>query len=343
MNLYFLFLYPIFVLFLTIFSLNILIGFLNKKGILDIPQKRSNHSKPKPKCAGFIIVPIIIVSIFFFIYLDLIPSEPWEYISYIALVLFLTSFLDDIYNLPSSLRLFIQIVSIILAIQLFDSNISDFIEIFFSELDWFSNKDSLKIIIKIVLIFMWLWITNLFNFMDGIDGITASQTITFSLGITLLSFNSELLLEFKYIGLIFFSSILGFLYWNQPPAKIFLGDCGSIPIGFLIGGICILSLINLNNFVPTMILLLYYVIDSSLTLANRIVKKKNIFTAHSEHFYQKKVRNGWSHKEVLLKITITNSILIIFALLYGKYKLPILICSILLVLSLLFWLSKKKS
>ena len=92
MNLYFLLFYPIFVLFLTIFSLNILINFLNKKGILDMPQKRSNHSKPKPKCAGFIIVPIIIVSIFFFIYLDLIGSEPWEYICYITLVLFLMSF-----------------------------------------------------------------------------------------------------------------------------------------------------------------------------------------------------------------------------------------------------------
>lgn len=343
MNLYFLLFYPIFVLFLTIFSLNILINFLNKKGILDMPQKRSNHSKPKPKCAGFIIVPIIIVSIFFFIYLDLIGSEPWEYICYITLVLFLMSFLDDMYNLPSSLRLLIQIFAIALAIQLFDSNISDFTEKILYQLDWFHGEDSLKVIIKIVLIFMWLWITNLFNFMDGIDGITASQTITFSLGIILLSLNSELLLELKYIGLIFFSSILGFLYWNQPPAKIFLGDCGSIPIGFLIGGVCVLNLINLNNFIPTMLLLLYYLLDSSLTLANRIFRKKNIFTAHSEHFYQKKVRNGWSHKQVLLKITITNSILIIFALLYGKYKLPILICSILLVLSLLFWLSKKKS
>ena len=343
MNLYFLFFYPIFVLFLTIFSLNILINFLNKKGILDIPQKRSNHSKPKPKCAGLIIVPIIIVSIFFFIYFDLIKPDPWKYICCFALVLFITSFLDDIYNLPSSLRLLVQIISITLTLQLFNSNINDFIETTFSQKNWLLDKGSIQIIIKILLVFMWLWITNLFNFMDGIDGITASQTITFSLGITLLSFNSELLLELKYLGLIFFSSILGFLYWNQPPAKIFLGDCGSIPIGFLIGGICILSLINLNNFVPTMLLLLYYVLDSSLTLANRVVKKKNIFTAHSEHFYQKKVRNGWSHKEVLLKITITNSILIIFALLYGKYKLPILICSILIVLSLLFWLSKKKS
>ena len=251
--------------------------------------------------------------------------------------------MDDIYNLPSSLRLLVQIISITLTLQLFNSNINDFIETTFSQKNWLLDKGSIQIIIKILLVFMWLWITNLFNFMDGIDGITASQTITFSIGIILLSLNSELLLELRYVGLIFFSSLLGFLYWNQPSAKIFLGDCGSIPLGFLIGGICTLSLLNFNNFVPTILLLLYYILDSSLTLVSRILKKKNIFEAHSEHFYQKKVRNGFSHQEVLLGITIVNSTLIIFALLYVKYKLPILICSILIVLSLLFWLGKKKT
>ena len=343
MNLYYLFFYPIFILFLTIFSLKILINFLNKRNILDIPQRRSNHNIPKPKCAGLIIVPIIIVSIFFFINLDLIKSEPWKYICYFTFVLFLTSFLDDIFNLPSSLRLLIQIISITSVLQFFDANINEFIEKTFSQLNLFHKKELLKVMIEILLIIIWLWITNLFNFMDGIDGISASQLITFSVGIIILSLNSELLLEFKYLGLIFFSSILGFLYWNQPPAKIFLGDCGSIPIGFLIGGICILSLLKLNNFIPTIILLLYYILDSSLTLVNRIFQKKNILEAHSEHFYQKKVRNGWSHKQVLLKITTVNSILIIFALLYANNKLPILICSILIVLSLLFWLNKKKT
>ena len=274
MNLSYLFFYPIFILFLTIFSLKILINFLNKRNILDIPQKRSNHNIPKPKCAGLIIVPIIIVSIFFFINLDLIKSEPWKYICYFTIVLFLTSFLDDIFNLPSSLRLLIQIISITLVLQFFDTYINEFMEKTFSQLNLFHKNELLKLIIKILLIIMWLWITNLFNFMDGIDGISASQLITFSLGIIILSLNSEMLLEFKYLGLIFFSSILGFLYWNQPPAKIFLGDCGSIPIGFLIGGICILSLLKLNNFIPTMILLLYYILDSSLTLANRILQKK---------------------------------------------------------------------
>ena len=343
MNLFFLFFYPIFILFLTILSLNILINFLNNKSFLDIPQQRSNHTKPKPKCAGIIIVPIIIVSIFFFIYFDLIRPEPWKYVCYFALVLFVTSFLDDIYNLPSSLRLFIQIFSIILTLQFFDSDIYNFTEKIFSKVSWFNNKESIHILIKILLVFMWLWITNLFNFMDGIDGISASQTITFSIGIILLNLNSVLFLELKYIGLIFFSSILGFLYWNQPPAKIFLGDCGSIPLGFLIGGICTLSLLNFNNFIPILILLLYYILDSSLTLINRIFKKKNIFKAHSEHYYQKKVRNGFSHKRVLSVITIVNSFLLLFALSYVKYKLPVLICSILIVLSLLFWLSKKKT
>ena len=219
MNLSYLFFYPIFILFLTIFSLKILINFLNKRNILDIPQRRSNHNIPKPKCAGLIIVPIIIVSIFFFINLDLIKSEPWKYICYFTFVLFLTSFLDDIFNLPSSLRLLIQIISITSVLQFFDANINEFIEKTFSQLNLFHKKELLKVMIEILLIIIWLWITNLFNFMDGIDGISASQLITFSVGIIILSLNSELLLEFKYLGLIFFFINIRFFILESTTCK----------------------------------------------------------------------------------------------------------------------------
>ena len=78
---------------------------------------------------------------------------------------------------------------------------------------------------------LWMWVMNVFNFMDGIDGITAVR-LFFSVGIIILSLMGVIDRQYSYIGILLFFCILGFLYWNISPSKIFIGDSGSIPIGF---------------------------------------------------------------------------------------------------------------
>ena len=138
-----------------------------------------------------------------------------------------------------------------------------------------------------------------------------------------------------------FLDFLGFLFWNKPPAKIFLGDSGSIPIGFLISSIIVLSLVKQQNFIPTMILILFHFIDSTLTICIRALKRKNVFEAHSDHFYQKKIRSGSSHQKVLEKINIVNIALIVFSILYLYLGAFSLVFSVLLVFKLLHWLNSK--
>ena len=258
------------------------------------------------------------------------------------MVLFLTSSYDDLYKLPSSVRLGIQAICVIIALYSVDSEVLEFAKSVETNISFFSNFAVLLILLKMLLILIWLWILNLFNFMDGMDGLTSSQVCTFSMGMIFLSIYTNFSVQFSYIGIILLATFIGFFYWNKPPAKIFLGDSGSIPIGFLIGGVVTFSLIEFQNFMPLIILMLYHLCDSTLTLFIRLVKRKNIFEAHSEHFYQLKIRNGFTHTAVLKRINLVNFILIFFSLLYDKYSTLIVISSVLMVVGLLFWLKIKR-
>ena len=103
------------------------------------------------------------------------------------------------------------------------------------------NQNIMKIVLCIFLSMLWMWVMNVFNFMDGIDGITSVQVIFFSIGIIVLSFLEVIDRQYSYIGILLFSVFLGFLYWNISPSKIFIGDSGSIPIGFLLGQLLFLA------------------------------------------------------------------------------------------------------
>ena len=274
MSLLLLFFFPILIVIFAIASLKYLIDYLKQKKILDTPKKRSNHLNPMPKGGGFIIIPIIIVSIFIYIYFEFLDLQPWFSICCLTTVLFLTSSYDDLYNLSSSLRLGIQAICVTVAVYFLNAEIFEFAEKVHTNFSLFSNLDNLVILLKIFLILFWLWIVNLFNFMDGMDGLTSSQVCTFSMGIIFLSVFADHSLELGYLGIILFAPLLGFFYWNKPPAKVFLGDAGSIPLGFLIGSIIIYSLVTFHSILPLVILILYHFCDSTITLLIRIFKKK---------------------------------------------------------------------
>jgi UDP-N-acetylmuramyl pentapeptide phosphotransferase/UDP-N-acetylglucosamine-1-phosphate transferase len=153
---------------------------------------------------------------------------------------------------------------------------------------------------------------NLFNFMDGIDGITAVETITISGGLAAIS-----ALVF-HASLGFFmaaapaAAALGFLYWNWAPSRIFLGDVGSVPLGYLLGGLLVFAA-AVGFWEAAMILPLYYLVDASLTLAKRALRREKLWQAHREHFYQRAVQHGFSHAAVAGRIAACNTILVLLA------------------------------
>jgi len=146
---------------------------------------------------------------------------------------------------------------------------------------------------------LWLlWMVNLFNFMDGIDGLAAVQAVVaaFTLGFWFYA-NGE-----TYLGLVNFSvggGVLVFAFFNWPPARVFLGDVGSLSLGAWFGWMSILGATS-GKFPFEAFLLLYglFVFDATYTLAVRISRGENWWHAHRSHLYQRLVHAGWSHQKV---------------------------------------------
>ena len=150
--------------------------------------------------------------------------------------------------------------------------------------------------------------------MDGIDGITAMETILLMIGVSAVytvspGLPERLPLETSILA----AAALGFYAFNRMPARLFMGDTGSVPLGFLTFYL-LLTLAYGGAWKAALILPAYYLLDSGWTLFRRILKREKVWQAHSQHAYQKAVRAGSSHHEVVCKITLLNMVLISLAL-----------------------------
>jgi len=164
---------------------------------------------------------------------------------------------------------------------------------------------------------LWVWFINLFNFMDGIDGIASVEAIAISIGIFIivrkLGFNEQSLILSLSCG----AATLGFLRWNWHPAQIFLGDVGSIPLGFLLGWM-LLGLAANGAWSPALILPLYFLIDATWTLIQRIINRERFWEAHRQHFYQRAVASGLKHDQVAWIVGVANLFLIMLAIVAAR-------------------------
>ncbi len=326
--------------FVTSIILRNSIGFFTNSSLLDYPTDRSNHDVPKPKCAGLILIPLLIIATLLVFFLERIYNTSWLIIFGFCIILFALSFLDDLKSINSKIRLAFQFFCVASSLLLINNiNHVQLGNFMFLNIHQLSLYDTLIFFLAMVL---WVWITNLFNFMDGMDGISVVQVSFFSLCTNFLAILGLIEINFLYFSLIFLAISIAFYGVNKPPAKIFLGDVGSIPIGFLIGFVIIYHMIKSELIIPFLIIIMYYLLDSSLTLFGRMLKKENIFKAHSDHFYQKIIRKGYSHKFVLSKITILNSILLCISMLSLIFPLFSLLLSVIITICFLYFFASRE-
>jgi UDP-N-acetylmuramyl pentapeptide phosphotransferase/UDP-N-acetylglucosamine-1-phosphate transferase len=192
---------------------------------------------------------------------------------------------------------------------------------------------------RVLTLLAWLWFVNLFNFMDGIDGLAGGSAAAMGLGVMLVSLRhgpSELE---AFRGAMIAAVALGFLAWNWQPARIFLGDVGSIPLGYLLG----YELIRLamdRGQIPALIIALYYLADATITLAKRARRGERVWEAHREHYYQRSTQLGRAHghtAKMAILVELALAILAWLSVLWGWWMaLP----APLLVALLLRWMSK---
>ena len=282
----------------TILSFKLLLPLFVFLRFFDQPTDRSNHSAPIALGGGVVVIPIIVLITFLIGY-------QWSVIHILTLlILFLVSLVDDFKNVRAFIRLIMHFLCITMYVHFYLINqLSDFSDI---------NEDYLIVLIYMLSIVGISWFINAFNFMDGIDGITSVKVIYLTASLIFLNhflgFNNSIL-HYSILGVTF-----GFLFFNWSPASIFLGDSGSIPLGFLMTHL-LLDLALQGYWVAALILPMYYILDTSITLIIRAWKGENFWQAHSQHFYQKFVRSGKTHKQVCFNIIILSLGLFLFALL----------------------------
>jgi len=221
---------------------------------------------------------------------DAIPNG---WVTTMVLMIAALSFADDTVGLPPSVRLcghglaaIGAIVGAALTVHVVGLPVFGSIS-----LGWFA--------VPFTLLFL-VWITNLYNFMDGIDGFAGGMAV---IGFGIVSYIawSEAHRTLALLSLLIAASTAGFLYFNIPPAKIFMGDVGSISLGFLAG--CA-SLIGIREglFDLWLPLLIFspFVVDSTVTLFRRLLRREAVWQAHCEHYYQRLVRSGWGHRRTVM-------------------------------------------
>ena len=294
-----------------------LLPFLRSRAILDHPNERSSHKTPTPKGGGITLMAVILATwICIGVYLDSSVFLTWV-LPGVAFVLAGLSWIDDLRGLPQITRFAVQTAAVSIILLLRPESEEFFQGLLPSTLD------------ALVAGIFWIWFINLFNFMDGIDGITGIETIIIGVGIAITSEGQSTLM-----GGMLASAAACFLWWNWHPAKVFMGDVGSVPLGFLLGWL-LLDLASNGYWTVAIILPAYYLADSTVTLIRRALKGEKVWLAHRQHFYQQAVHRGLSHANVTLKIAFVGALLINLAWL-AKHGWPLTALGAALVLTITF-------
>ena len=300
-----------------------LIVLLRRRAILDFPNERSNHAIPKPRGGGLAVVPITLVA-----WTAIAgPDLPGGFLVVLggAWALAVLSWIDDLRSLPAALRLAVQAAIVATGAHWLGAQGL----VFQGLLPGWADTAAAAV--------LWLWFLNLFNFMDGIDGISGVEAISIGGGLAILATLAADSAPPAWLGATLAAATAGFLVWNWPPSRIFLGDVGSVPIGFLLGFL-LLALAARGYWAPALILPAYYLADATITILGRLLRGEKIWRPHSEHFYQHAVRGGLSHAEVSLAVLAANLVLIALALLSLSFPLPALGGAALTVAALLAWM-----
>ena len=301
----------------------VLIGLLRRRAILDHPNARSSHDRPTPRGGGLAVVPITLLAWVAGAGFDL-PAG-MVVILCGAAALALLSWIDDLRSLPAALRLAVQAAIVGIGIAWLDDHGLIFQGLLPAWLDMLAAG------------LLWLWFVNLFNFMDGIDGISGVETISIGAGLAALAALAAGGAPPAWFGATLAAAAAGFLVWNWHPARIFLGDVGSVPVGFLLGFL-LLALAARGYWAAALILPAYYLADATITLAQRAWRRERLWQAHAGHFYQRAVRSGMSHAQVSLAVLAANLVLIGLALTSLYAPLLSLAGAALVVAALLAWM-----
>jgi Fuc2NAc and GlcNAc transferase len=258
-------------------------------GLVDVPNERSSHSQATPRGGGVAFIMIwTLLNVPFFNLMNL-PEK----ISILAgsLIVAAIGFCDDVNSIKSSVRGFVHLSTAGMAA-------------------YASTALGLPLILVPVAALLMGWSINAFNFMDGMDGFAAMEAI-FVLGVGgfIMWLQDSGVLGLS--AMILAGSVAGFLFWNRPPARIFMGDAGSGFLGFIISAFALLGYLKYQiSILVWAILFSLFWFDATVTLSRRVLRGEKWYMAHRSHAYQRLHHYAkWSHKKILFASIGVNCVL----------------------------------
>ncbi len=312
---------------------------LRRRALLDHPNARSSHSVPTPRGGGLAVLAVALPLLAWDTLtrpLDAGGGLPWVLLVG-GLGLALVSWWDDLRNLTARTRLLAHLSACTAGVLLLPLQGPVF-------QGWLPG-----ILDPLAVVLAWAWFVNLVNFMDGIDGLTGVETVSLGIALALLGLLAAPPLPVA-APLVLAGAMAGFLVWNWHPARLFLGDVGSVPLGYLLGGLLVM-LAAAGDWAAALIAPAYYWGDATVTLMARALRRRPLAQAHREHAYQRAVQAGLSHARVSAVIAVVNAALTGLAVLSVTWApWPPLIAAVALVLATLTvlhrpprWLAGRRS
>ena len=259
-------------LIISVLAVRLFSGSYAARLAMDMPNQRSLHTAPIPRTGGLGVATGVACG--WALAGAALPVPVWAG----AAALILVSFLDDRYGLPAAARFLAH--GVIAGWLVLTLGVDG---------GW-----------AVVAVLLMVWTTNLYNFMDGADGLAGGMAVS-GFGVYALVFANQGEVGLGVASAVVAVAALGFLLFNFPPARVFMGDAGSIPLGFLAAAFGLLGIVR--QVWPVWFPLLVFapfVLDATATLTRRGLRGEKVWQAHKQHYYQRLIRMGWSHRRTAL-------------------------------------------
>ena len=266
------------------------------------PNARSSHTMPTPQGGGIAVIAATIIASAGVLTLSASPaSAPASLLPLLASVIVIAAVgaADDIRPIGVAPRFFLQTFSVALVIFALPGELR--------------VAPSMPIFIERLLLTVGgLWFVNLVNFMDGLDWMTVAEVVPITAALAIFGAFGFVPATQTIISLALCGAMIGFAYFNRPVARLFLGDVGSLPTGLLLGWLMV-ELAGRGALAAAILLPLYYLANSTITLVRRLINGEKVWQAHRSHFYQRATDRGFTVGEVVVHVFAVNVALAVLA------------------------------
>jgi len=303
--------------FLSFLLTGIATWYAGRRGLLDHPGDRQSHTVATPRGGGAgLVAALLMVSLLIgggnssgFWVQCVVPA---------VAVLALTGWWDDHTSLGVGFRFFIQLA------------VSFYLLWCAANAGWVQG-----VIPMIMSVLFMIWMTNLYNFMDGSNGMAGLQGV-FSASVLAVLFYLSGDHYFALLALLLAACCVGFLPWNLGRARVFMGDVGSLALGFLFAVFLLYGTgSGAFDYPLALMVMLLFLTDATLTLLSRVIRGERWYNAHRQHLYQRLIADGWTHARVAMLYQAINLTLVLPGIVIAV-NFPALAWATALVLTLIF-------